>query len=249
MMNCFHPGDYRITDRALELCSFKRGDRILEIGCGEGSTMEYLQDKSGFSVIGCDMNEDMIKRAKAKNPKLRIRQCDGSSLDFPSLYFDGAIMECSFSLMQRHTELMHELFCVLKPGANLIISDLYMTQPDPIRAESHRKAAIEFLNRPRNHDDCENEEKYPSPCLMDGMFIKEYLVECVEETGFELLAWEDRTRDLKDYVAQVLMEYGSFENMWKQRLPKNAEVTEFCNINYDKNTGYFLLVAKKRHSK
>lgn len=247
-MNCFHPGDFNITERAIELCGFKKGDRLLELGCGDGLTMEYLKDKFGIIVTGCDTSDNMLLRAKARNPELHAIKCDGIALDFPSLSFDGAYMECSFSLMERHLELLHELFCVLKPGAKIAISDLYMLEPDYKRANEHKRQALEFLNKPRKHNDCESITEYPSPCLLDGMFIKEFLYETLAEAGFTPLCWEDRTQELRNYVAQVLMDYGSFENMRKVRLPENSQgdATKYCNAEYGKNTGYFLLTAEKK---
>ncbi len=247
-MNCFHPGSKEITDRAVALGGFKRGDRILELGCGEGRTLEYLQEKYGLYVIGCDINPDMIKMAKKRNPKLQIRLSDGVSLDFPSLYFDGAIMECSFSLMTRHQELLHELYCILKPGALLIVSDLYMIDPDPELSKQHYESAMNFLNRPREHGECENEPEYPSPFVLDGMFLKDYLLDGLREAGFELVAWEDRTQDLKNYIAQVLMDYGSFERMLSETLPEGTDPKSVCNMKYGNNTGYFLLSARKERS-
>ncbi|NLO49319.1 MAG: class I SAM-dependent methyltransferase [Clostridiales bacterium] len=246
-MNCFHPGSKEITDLAVKLGGFVRGNRILELGCGEGRTIEYLQEKYGLLVTGCDINKDMIKKAKQRNPKLQIRLSDGVSLDFPSLYFDGAIMECSFSLMTRHQELLHELYCILKPGAVLTISDLYMLDPDPQQAKQQYESAISYLNRPREHSDCENETEYPSPFVLDGMFMMDYLQEGLREAGFDLISWEDRTQDLKNYIAQVLMDYGSFDRMWQEALPEGTDPKSICHMTYGKNTGYFLLAAGKGH--
>jgi SAM-dependent methyltransferase len=229
----------------VQLGGFERGGRILELGCGEGFTLDYLQEKYGLIVTGCEISEELIQKAKKRNPKLQLRLTDGVALDFPSLYFDGALMECSFSLMTRHLELLHELYCVLKPGAVLTISDLYMKDSDPALAKEHYESTLRYLNRPHEHNEQEEEEVKPSPYVLDGLFLKDYLLDCLRETGFELLCWEDRTQDLKNYIAQVLMDYGSFEAMWKKELPEGADLKRFCNTNYDSRTGYFLLAARK----
>lgn len=224
-MNCFHPGGKQITDRAVELCGFKKNDHILDIGCGEGATMEYLMDIYGFDVSGCDLSCDMIKRATERNPSLEIHKCDGYSLSFPPSSFDGAYMECSFSLFSNHPQYLRALYNILKPGARLAVSDLYMV--------NHSPAAIDQSNQ------------YRSTCLYEGVFLKDRLIKCLELTGFKLIAWEDKTQELKNYIAQILMDYGSFKNMWKTRLPEGADIKNYCNVSYNKNTGYFLLVAER----
>lgn len=222
-MDCFHPGGRQITDRAVEICGFKKQDSILDIGCGEGKTMEYLMDRYGFEVAGCDLSIEMIKRAAERNPNLKIIKCDGNSLSFPPSSFDGAIMECSFSLFPDHPRFLLGLYKILRPGAKLAISDLYMAYPRPAATSQNQSGTA----------------------LKEGVLTKDYLTECLEQAGFKLIVWEDKTQDLKNYIAQVLMDYGSFENMWRERLPVGADVKNFCNINYSKNTGYFLLAAEK----
>ena len=174
-MNCFHPGGKRITDRAIELCGFKKHDRILDIGCGEGATMEYLIDSYGFDVSGCDLSCDMIKRAIERNPRLQIQKCDGYSLSFPPSSFDGAYMECSFSLFPNHPRYLQDLYNILKPGGKLAISDLYMLNRSPVTAEQGNQ--------------------FPSPALWG--FPKGALIKCLNQAGFKLIAWEDKTQELK----------------------------------------------------
>ena len=175
-----------------------------------------------------------------------MRVTDGVCLDFPSLYFDGAMLECSFSLMERHEELLHELYCILRPGASFGISDLFLVDPDPERVRENRDAALAVLNKPREREnDCETAQ-FPSPVLLDGVFVLDELKKMVEATGFELLAVEDRTQALKDWAAQTLMDYGSFEEMWRQCLPDGAERARFCRSQYPQNCGYFILTARKR---
>ena len=124
-MSIFHPGDRTLTDLAASLAGFKAGDRVLDLGCGDGDTLRYLRETYGVEPYGCDTDRAMVARALEKDPSLNVRHTEGIELDYASNFFDGAIMECSFSLMRRHDELLHELYCVLKPGARLAIGDLY----------------------------------------------------------------------------------------------------------------------------
>ena len=37
------PGGMFLTDRAIKICDFKYGDKILDVGCGMGVTVEKLK--------------------------------------------------------------------------------------------------------------------------------------------------------------------------------------------------------------
>ena len=239
----FHPGGKELTLEAAKAAGWKAGDRVLDVGCGDGSSMRLLRDELGVKPVGCDRDKAILARARELDGTLQLRETDGMSLDFPSLYFDGALLECSFSLMNRHDELLHELYCVLKPGACFAMTDLYCINPDLDRADETFYEAKRILNTPKQEDDCKTADSIPSPYLLDGMFVIENLIHAIRDTGFEVILFRDRTRQLQDYYAQLLMDYGSLEDYWKSVLP--AGCTPFCRAKPGKNTGYFLLAARK----
>ena len=239
----FHPGGEDLTREAARAAGWKAGDRILDVGCGDGASMRLLRDELGVKPVGCDRDKAILARAKELDGSLQLRQTDGLCLDFPSLYFDGALLECSFSLMNRHDELLHELYCVLKPGASIAITDLYRINPDSDRAGEVYYEAKRILNTPRKEDDCKTADSLPSPYLLDGMFVIDNLLHAIRETGFEITLFRDRTKQLQDYYAQLLFDYGSLDAYWEAVLPKGCR--PFCRAVPGKNCGYFLLTAQK----
>ena len=239
----FHPGGEDLTREAARAAGWKAGDRILDVGCGDGASMRLLRDELGVKPVGCDRDKAILARAKELDGSLQLRQTDGLCLDFPSLYFDGALLECSFSLMNRHDELLHELYCVLKPGASIAITDLYCINPDSDRAGEVYYEAKRILNTPRKEDDCKTADSLPSPYLLDGMFVIDNLLHAIRETGFEITLFRDRTKQLQDYYAQLLFDYGSLDAYWEAVLPKGCR--PFCRVVPGKNCGYFLLTAQK----
>ena len=239
----FHPGGEDLTREAARAAGWKAGDRILDVGCGDGASMRLLRDELGVKPVGCDRDKAILARAKELDGSLQLRQTDGLCLDFPSLYFDGALLECSFSLMNRHDELLHELYCILKPGASIAITDLYCINPDADRAGEVYYEAKRILNTPRQENDCKTADSLPSPYLLDGMFVIDNLLHAIRETGFEITLFRDRTKQLQDYYAQLLFDYGSLDAYWEQVLPKGCK--PFCRAVPGKNCGYFLLTAQK----
>lgn len=244
-MNFLHPGGTELTDAMIEACGFKAGDKILDLGCGDGSTSAHLREKFGLEVIGADTSEHMVMSAKAAHPDMEFVKCDGISLDFSSNTFDGAIMECSFSLMPRQEEILHELYCVLKKGAHIAISDLCMIKSDMERAKKNCIEAQKLIYHHREDGECTENQVYPSPFCLDGMFVRELLLALLEDTGFIVETWVDRTQELRNYAAQLIMSYGSFEEAAKAMLPAGARCDSFCKVKPGKNTGYFSLSARK----
>ena len=239
----FHPGGADLTREAARYAGWKAGDRILDVGCGDGTSMRLLRDELELKPVGCDRDKAILARAKELDGTLQLRQTDGMSLDFPSLYFDGALLECSFSLMNRHDELLHELYCILKPGATFAMTDLYCINPDLDRADETYYEAKRILNTPKQENDCKNADSIPSPYLLDGMFVIDNLIQTIRDTGFEITLFRDRTRQLQDYYAQLLFDYGSLDAYWEAVLPKGCR--PFCRVVPGKNCGYFLLTARK----
>ena len=67
-----------------------------------------------------------------------------------------------------------------------------------------------------------------------GMTLVKVNLAQLEEIGYKVLAFEDRSPDLDNYVAQTLMDEGTLDNLCADKKTINK-----------KNIGYFLLVAEK----
>jgi ubiquinone/menaquinone biosynthesis C-methylase UbiE len=124
-MGCISPGNFDLIKEAMDLCDFPKGARILDAGCGEGDTLAFLEDAYGVTCTGIDRSSEIIQRGREKHPLLDLREGEMEFLDFPSLEFDGVVMECALSLSSMRLEALHEAWCVLKKGGKLIITDLY----------------------------------------------------------------------------------------------------------------------------
>ena len=81
-MSIFHPGDRTLTDLAASLAGFKAGDRVLDLGCGDGDTLRYLRETYGVEPYGCDTDRAMVARAleKAATEKTMRRAIEGGML-------------------------------------------------------------------------------------------------------------------------------------------------------------------------
>lgn len=234
-MALFRPGDFDITDRGIEIAGLEKGSRCLDIGCGEGDTVAHLVEDMGIEAEGIDMNLSMISRAKEKHPGINVKFGDGEFLDdYMSFTFDGVLMECVLSLINIPDEALHEAYCVLKKGGKLIISDLYHKNPDPKQMKAVEIEAERLSRIPHKEGDCEDSPKRFVDFKFEGAFYEAPLKRQLEEIGYEVVAFEDRSRDLDGFIAGYLMDGGKLEDLMTEVKPENS-----------KDIGYFLLVAEK----
>ncbi|HPO03947.1 MAG TPA: methyltransferase domain-containing protein [Bacillota bacterium] len=242
------PGGLSVTRRAMELCDFKKGAKILDVGCGYGATVELLHSDYGAEAVGIDLSTDLLEKGKSRNPELNLIFGDGEMLNFSSLTFDGIFIECALSLMDNITEALHEAYCVLKKGGKLIISDFYLKEPGVSEGKSCRGNCSGHCSG-QDHGEHSHEGGNPVKtekvrnCL-EGAFIPEDLKGLLEEIGFKILIWEDKNNELKDFTAALIMHYGSIEAFFKSTAEKEED-SPLSGIQNHNKVGYFLLIAEK----
>ncbi len=75
------PGTYYLAFRDLPeiISGHVKGNKALDFGCGAGRSTRFLR-KLGFDVIGVDISEDMIKRARELDPEGDYRLIEGDGL-------------------------------------------------------------------------------------------------------------------------------------------------------------------------
>lgn len=238
----FRPGGFEITDRAIELCGFKKGDKLLDIGCGTGTTVKYLRDKYGFDMTGLDKSSELIEIGKKTDNTLNLIVGDGCRLPFDIKSFDGALMECSLSLMPNKQEAIHEAYCMLKNGGCLIVHGLYIRQLTQEQTEKIIKIKEE-RKKPKDHCMTDAEIAALDTCTVGGALYLDGIMEVFNELDFEVIKLEDRSDDLKKFVGEVILRYGSLADYAKVVCDSGA-CCYFTEMPKN-NTGYFLLVVRK----
>lgn len=110
----------------LPLLERVRRKRILDLACGTGRWLDKLVRRGATFGVGIDCSRAMLQIARQKRPiSARILQASSEMLPLASTSLDLAI--CSFSL-GHFPDLgcvARELARVLKPGAELFVSDLH----------------------------------------------------------------------------------------------------------------------------
>lgn len=248
-MTIMRPGSFEITDRGIDIAKLQKGDKVLDIGCGQGDTVAHLCKEKGMDAEGIDMNLAMVSAAKEKHPDVRVKFGDGEFLDDYSSYtFDAVMMECVLSLINIPDESLHEIYCVLKKGGKLILSDLYYKDPDPEQMRAVKIEAERLAMKPRKEGDCEEHPGRFVDFRLNGVFFEKPLRAQLEEIGYRIVAFEDRTADLDNYVAQRLMDGDKLGDLMPglaQGGDKNGGKRNGSGQSGRDKIGYFLLVAQK----
>lgn len=237
-MSILRPGGMELTRYAMERAGARGGQSLLDIGCGDGSAAAWLQDGLGLTVSAVDKDAKSV--AAAKDKSVDAREMDAAALDFPSRSMDFVTMECVLSALERQEEALHEAYCVLRPGGQLIISDLYRRTPDTDRWREDYRRALAAFRAPRSHGDCGEHDILPPSLSQDGALVMEGVNALLKELELERVLFEDRTEDLKQFMGQAIMDYGSVQEFFRAQ---GGWSPCACAA---KDTGYFLLIARKK---
>jgi ubiquinone/menaquinone biosynthesis C-methylase UbiE len=118
-----------IRDRAVRKLELQRGDTVLEVGCGTGRNLSYLQDAIGPGgyVLGVDLSEAMLSRARTLCERRgwnNVTLTRTAALDYraPRLV-DAVLFSLSYSVMQNRERILDHVWSQLRAGGRLVIVD------------------------------------------------------------------------------------------------------------------------------
>lgn len=100
----------------VELLKPKPGERILDLGCGDGKLTRQLLD-FGCNVVGVDSSPDMIKAAVDLG--LDARLVDGEELNFED-EFDAVFSNAALHWMVGFDDVIAGVYRALKPGGRFV---------------------------------------------------------------------------------------------------------------------------------
>jgi 2-polyprenyl-3-methyl-5-hydroxy-6-metoxy-1,4-benzoquinol methylase len=115
------PSDFALRRRFL-LERVQPGERVLDVGCGEARFTLELQ-RAGAHVVGIDVAEEPLRRARSRDPELDLRRVDGEGpwqLDDASfdVVWAGEVIEH----VADTAAWLSEVRRVLRSGGSLIAS-------------------------------------------------------------------------------------------------------------------------------
>lgn len=116
----------------------KEGDTVIDLGSGAGNDCFVARALTGENglVIGVDMTQAMIDKAKASAQKLayenvQFRLGQIESLPITANKADVVISNCVLNLVPDKMMAFHEMLRVLKPGGHFSVSDVVLSDELP----------------------------------------------------------------------------------------------------------------------
>jgi SAM-dependent methyltransferase len=112
------------------------GRRVVDLGCGFGWASRWFREQGARAVLGLDLSESMIARAKADTADTEIAYeiADLETLQLPVAAFDLAYSSLAFHYIRDFGRLVGAIRRSLAPGGALVFTiehPIYMAAADP----------------------------------------------------------------------------------------------------------------------
>jgi len=174
-----------------EFARIKKGDTVVDLGSGAGNDCFVARTLTGEEgeVIGVDMTEAMIEKARSNAAKLNLQNVkfllgDIENLPLPDNKADVVISNCVLNLVPDKSKAFSEIFRILKPGGHMSVSDVVIEGelPDKIKQAAELYAG----------------------CI-SGAIIKNKYLELIEKCGLsKIIVQKEKQIYLPD---EILAEY------------------------------------------
>lgn len=111
-------------DDLLALLPPVAGRRVLDLGCGAGQLAHHLATGGAAEVIGVDLSERMLERARGEwaHPRVTYRREAIEELVFERARFDLVVSSLAFHYVEDYAGLMAKIAAWLAPGGVLVYS-------------------------------------------------------------------------------------------------------------------------------
>ena len=153
----------------------KKGDRVLDAGCGSGIPAAAYFARLECEVTGVDISGKMIALARKNVPGGEFAQADLLDLDYPPGYFDLIIsFYCLFHIRKgSQDKAFREFFDLLKPGGY----SYFTLAGEGYTGKPHFEGTVEFGDY----------------LLPYAHFTREEYRDMLKEDGFEIVSMDDLT--------------------------------------------------------
>ena len=186
-----------------EYALIKKGDTVVDLGSGAGNDCFVARSITGSEghVIGVDMTENMLRKARENAEKLGYQNVEfrlGEIEHLPVLNnsTDIVISNCVLNLVPNKDEALSETFRILKPGGHFSISDMVVKQKLP--------------------EGLRNEAAMYAGCVAGALHIDDYLSK-IEIAGFtDIKVQKERKIELPESILSRYLDKEELDNYINQ---------------------------------
>lgn len=109
---------HQYGEDVLKLLGDVQGQRVLDLGCGNGVLTARLASM-GAEAVGMDRSEEMLRLAREQHPELMFCCQDASAFSFDEP-FDAVFSNAVFHWIPDQDGLLQSIVRALKPGGRLV---------------------------------------------------------------------------------------------------------------------------------
>jgi sterol 24-C-methyltransferase len=119
--------------RMMKDLGIKKGDKVLDIGCGRGRVASHVASETGAEVTGMNIDSNQLESARRyavgkgldKQCQFKQRDMNNLPLPFADESFDHVYQVQAFSLCKDLEKLFNDIYRMLKPGGRLSCLDWF----------------------------------------------------------------------------------------------------------------------------
>jgi len=129
-----HPGGRAATEQLLSRAAISADSKVLDVGCGVGTTAITVAQRFGADVTAVDIEPLMLERARkaleasGAQDRVNLQGGDILALDFPNDVFDVVIAEAVTMFVDR-ARAARELIRVCRPGGRVLATEFMWRRP------------------------------------------------------------------------------------------------------------------------
>lgn len=123
-------GGLETTKEIVPLLELKKGQRVLDVGCGIGGHDFYMAENYGVYIDAIDLSKNMMSVALnhfSKKPNIaaniKFRICDVMTTPFEAKHYDVIYSRDALLHIKQKPELFQLFYKWLKPGGRLVFTD------------------------------------------------------------------------------------------------------------------------------
>ena len=112
------------------------GGRVIDVGVGTG--LELPMFSAGVRLVGIDLSEAMLRRAKNRVGTRSLRDVEGllvmdaTTLAFPDGAFDAAVVPFVLTVVPEPHRMMDEIRRVVRPGGEIVLVNHFGAETGPV---------------------------------------------------------------------------------------------------------------------
>lgn len=107
----------------LEQVNVEQGAAVLDVGCGTGTILQRISEKTAIAGYGIDVEANMIVEAKKKCPDMDIQVSACEHTPFDNQQFDVITACMAYHHFSDKKGFAKEAARILKPGGVLYVAD------------------------------------------------------------------------------------------------------------------------------